>query len=237
MERLQKRHSRALWVLAMVTCTFAYAACSEPTAVAPPPNTLPVTPPNPAVAPSVITSVADVNNGQVPANTRVLVYGQLTTQAGDDDEWNFDDGSGAIVLDFPNNNVPTPGVNVLVLGSVDDDDGRREIDVEAWAAETTKPPEPVDPPDKGIDPTPPPLVITPVRDINNGDVTGEVILAGRLTERAQEGDCDEWFFTDGNGTVELDFSSCHVPMLNTPVYILGKVDSRTEVDVNDWALQ
>ena len=129
MERLQKRRNRALLVLAMVTCYFAYAACGK-TPTGPTPPTLPVTPPNPGTAPSVITSVADINSGQVPKNTRVLVYGQVTTQVSDDD-WNFGDGSGTIVLDFPNNDVPAPGVNVLVLGEVDDDDGRREIDVEA----------------------------------------------------------------------------------------------------------
>ncbi len=199
---------------------------------------LAVTPPNPGTAPSVITSVADINSGQVPRNTRVLVYGQVTTQVSDDD-WNFGDGSGTIVLDFPNNDVPAPGVNVLVLGEVADDDGRREIDVEAWAAEATKPPEPVDPPDKRIDPTPPPLGITSVRDILNG-TKGEVILAGQLTELTEDNDCDEWYFTDGDGRIGLDFSSCHVPPVNTPVYILGKVDedaNSLEVDVWEWALQ
>lgn len=237
MEGSKNRTKAAVAVLAFVGCYVLLAACStSPENTTTPPSQLPVTPPNPDPAPSVITDVADINSGQVPKNTRVLVFGQVTTSAGDSDEWNFDDGTGTIVLDFPNNDVPASGVNVLVLGAVDDDDGRREIDVETWEAEATPPTEPVDPPPGRPDPTPPELEITAVRDVVSGAVEGEVILAGQLTGLTPDNECDEWFFTDGTGTVELNFNGCHVPPINTPVYILGKTD-HDEVDVKDWALQ
>ena len=123
--------------------------------------------------------------------------------------------------------------NILVYGGVDD---VAEVDVISWQETDTEPTTPTPPPFPPTGVTPPPLVITSIADINNGTKIGEVIIAGQITHQ-DEDDCDEWQFSDGTGSLEVEFATCNVPAIGVPVYIYGKTDGNHEVDVFSWEPQ
>jgi uncharacterized protein YdeI (BOF family) len=205
---------------------------TTPTPKPEPPGTLPETPP-PATLPTVISTVADVKSGKFSKGEEIFLYGYLTRQKSDDaDEWYFTDDGGAteLILDFPTSQLPAVDQKMLVYGGVDD---IGEVDVIGWWPTDTPPttPTPPDFPPPGV--TPPALVITTVDDIVKGVKTGEVIMAGQLTHQ-QDDDCDEWIFNDGTGSLEMEFQSCNVPAVGTPVYIWGKTDGQYEIDVFSW---
>ena len=57
----------------------------------------------------------------------------VVARVDDDEFWVKDDSEGAIVADFPDNNVPQLGDRITIdNGRVKFDDGRLEIDVSAW---------------------------------------------------------------------------------------------------------
>ena len=208
--------------------------CSSSDDPAPPapkvPDKLPVTPPSPQ-QPTSITPVSDIISGKKTGE--VFLYGQLTRKKNDDDnEWFFtDDGSNEIVLDFPSADVPAVNTKILVYGGVED---VGEVDVFRWEAESTKPVDPVDPPNPPVT-QPPTITITKVSELQSGAVYGQVLLAGSLTGK-NDNDCDEWLFSDGTGTIELDFPNCNVPSVGQAIYVYGS-GGRSEVDVKEWALQ
>ena len=99
---------------------------------------------------------------------------------------------------------------------------RKKIDALASAPTT---PGPVDPP----------AIITSVRDILDGNSAHTVVVAGALT--GPTSDSDEWNFSDGTGSVVLDFpSSGHIPAVGVPIYVLGRASS-SEIDVEEWMPQ
>ena len=74
-----------------------------------------------------ITKVSDILSGKKAGS--VYLAGATTTRTEDDcDEWNFDDGSGTIKLDFPTCNVPQSGQAIYVHGQTASD----EVDVWEW---------------------------------------------------------------------------------------------------------
>ena len=212
------------------------SSSNDPTPVIPkPPPKIPEIPTSPGL-PSVITPVSDIISGKFSKGDEVFLYGYLTRQkSNDDDEWFFTDDGGVneIILDFPTSQVPAVNKNILVYGGVDD---IGEVDVINWAPTDTKPTNPTPPtfPPPGV--TPPNLEITTVDDIVKGVKTGEVIMAGQLTNR-QDDDCNEWIFNDGTGSLEVEFPSCNVPAVGVPIYIYGKTDGNYEIDVFSWAPQ
>jgi len=191
----------------------------------PPLMAIPQTPPDPTPPPLTLTTVSDILSGNSPHE--VILAGSLTGPTSDSDEWEFSDGTGSIVLDFPSSNIPVVGAPIYVHGTV----ASSEIDVIAWepATDVTMPPPtvPVTPPD----PTPPDLTVRTVAEILSGNVAGEVTLQGVLTEPTS--DSDEWVFSDGTGSIVLDFPSSNIPALGTPIYIFGTVAS-SEIDVAEW---
>ena len=81
------------------------AACGGAGPTMPGPPELPITPPDPGPAPSIITNVADILSGA--ATGEVLVAGELSRVANASrDEWWFSDGTGEVVLDFASDHVP-----------------------------------------------------------------------------------------------------------------------------------
>jgi len=64
----------------------------------------------------------------------VALQGTITSQYGDDDdEFWFSDGSGEIVLDFPENgNMPSIGQNIVAVGNLTLDDNQLEVNVTYW---------------------------------------------------------------------------------------------------------
>ena len=77
---------------------------------------------------------------------------------------------------------------------------------------------------------------TTISAIERGDAQGEVLLVGATLE--QTDDDEEYFFSDGTGTIKLDIdtSTASVPV---PLYeligVTGTVAS-DEVDVSSWEL-
>jgi uncharacterized protein YdeI (BOF family) len=203
-------------------------ACSDAAAPANGPATLPVSPPDPTPAPTVITPVSAISGGTVTSG-QVLIFGQLTTVAtADQDQWNFSDGSGTVVVDFPSSHVPSAATDALILGSVKNG----QVDVITWDTAATPGPGPVNPPITPPNPTPPPLIFTTVAEILDGNSTTQVLLSGQLT--GPTSDNDEWHFSDNTGSIVLDFpSSSNIPGVGAPIFVLGKVAS-SEVDVETW---
>lgn len=222
----------------LLTALLIFGACSKSDDPKPnvpnPPNKLPEIPPSPN-PPSGLSTVADIRAGKYNKGDEVYLYGHLTKlKNSEGDEWFFtDDGTNEIILDFPTSQVPAVGKKMLVYGGVDD---IGEVDVISWQETETKPTDPKVPtfPPAGVNP--PDLKITTVDDIVKDKVRGEVIMAGQLTNQ-QDDDCDEWVFNDGTGSIEVEFASCNVPAIGTPVYIYGKTDGRFEVDVFSWIPQ
>ncbi len=76
----------------------------------------------------------------VKANPTAYLYnpvafeGKITSQYGDDnDEFWFNDGTGDIVLDFPENgSMPSIGQNIVVVGNLSLDDNQLEVNVSYW---------------------------------------------------------------------------------------------------------
>ena len=123
---------------------------------------------------------------------------------------------------------------MLVYGGVDD---VGEVDVYTWLETDDKPTNPTPPPFPPAGVTPPDLTITKVSDINSGAKFGEMIIAGALTTNNTD-DCDEQMFTDGTGTVEVEFQHCsNLPAVGVAIYIYGKSDGRYEFDVFSWEPQ
>ena len=146
------------------------------------------------------------------------------------DQWNFSDGPGTVVVDFPSNHVPPTATDVLILGSVKNG----QVDVIAWETLGSMPAPPVNPPTTPPDPTPPVLNFTTVAEILAGNSPFEVLLAGALT--GPTSDNDEWNFSDDTGTIVLDFpSSSNIPAVGIPIIVLGTVSS-SEIDVGQWCL-
>ena len=191
----------------------------------PPPTQPPVTPPDVTPPPLVLTTVAQVLSGNSPHE--VILAGALTGPTADPEEWRFSDGTGEIVLDFPSSHIPAVGTPIYVLGSV----ASSEIDVAAWQPATDVTVPPTQPPVTPPDPTPPPLTLTTVAQVLNGNSPHEVILAGALT--GPTSDSDEWTFSDGTGSIVLDFPSSNIPAVGTPIYVHGTVAS-SEIDVIAW---
>lgn len=218
-----------------IGCKKKDKVATTPTPV--PPSEVPVTPPPTTPLPTVISSVDDVISGKINKGDELFLYGYLTRQKNiDDDEWYFtdDDGTTELILDFPTSQVPGINKNMLVYGAVDD---IGEVDVISWQETDTEPTTPTPPvfPPAGV--TPPPLVITSVADINNDVKFGEIIIAGHLTTN-NTSDCDEQDFTDGTGTLEVEFQGCgNLPAVGQAIYIYGKTDGRYEVDVFSWMPQ
>jgi uncharacterized protein YdeI (BOF family) len=221
-------------LLFALTALFIIWGCSssddpKPITLPNPPPKLPVTPPSPNL-PTTITSVSDITSGQKTGE--VFLYGHLTRKKNDDDnEWFFTDGGpDEIVLDFSSTDVPAVNTNILVHGAVED---VGEVDVFRWDEESTKPVDPVDPPNPPVV-QPPTITITTVADLVSGKVYGKVLLAGHTTEQ-QGSDEDEWYFTDGTGTIVLDFST-RIPTPGQAIFAYGS-GGRSEVDVVEWAPQ
>jgi len=194
-----------------------------------PPPKLPVTPPSPNL-PTTITSVSDIKSGSKTGE--VFLYGYLTAKKNDDDkEWFFtDDGTNEIILDFASGDVPSINTKILVYGTVED---VGEVDVFRWEAEPVKPVDPVDPPNPPVV-QPPTITITKVSDLTSGNTYGKVLLAGHTTEKKGSDD-DEWYFTDGTGTIVLDFPA-NIPTAGQAIFVYGS-GGQFEVDVDEWAPQ
>ena len=194
--------------------------------------TLPTTPPDPTLPPSVITTAAQVANGT--ATGRVLMNGQLTrVKSPQDHEWWFDDASGPeIEMDFSSSYVPPVGTNFTAYGDVDKGDSENEVDIIAWEAGsyTGTPPSPSPGPNPEI-----PAEFTTVGEILSGTF-GMVLVRGSVTRLADD-DHDELIFTDGTGEIVLDFPSDHVPALGSSIIAYGSVSSGPEVDVYAWQHQ
>ena len=64
----------------------------------------------------------------------VALAGTITSKADDDDdEFWFNDGTGSIKLDFPDNaNYPSIGQSIIVAGTLTTDDGQLEVNVSYW---------------------------------------------------------------------------------------------------------
>jgi uncharacterized protein YdeI (BOF family) len=230
MKNLQRNY---ILIMVATVMVFSFGCTKENVTPVEPPTKLPVIPPPTTGLPVDISSVADIKSGAITKGTEVFLYGYLTGQkSDDDDEWFFTDTEGetVIILDFPTSQVPAVNVKMLVYGGVED---AGEVDVINWLPAETKPETPTPPtfPPAGV--TPPALEISTVDQIIKGVKTGEVIVAGKLTNQ-QDDDCDEWVFNDGTGSIEVEFSSCNVPAVGVPIYIWGKVDGRYEIDVFSW---
>ena len=76
---------------------------------------------------------------------------------------------------------------------------------------------------------------TTISVIEREDISGEVYLEGAALEQVDD---DEYFFSDGTGTIKLDFDSSSAE-LPVPLYELigvkGTVAS-DEIDATEWAL-
>lgn len=222
-------------LIALSGLVIALSGCNKSNDVTPSipkvPDKLPVTPPSPE-QPTSLTPVTDIITGKKTGE--VFLYGNLTRKKNDDDnEWFFtDDGSNEIVLDFPSSQVPDINKNILVYGGVED---VGEVDVFKWEEVDQKPVDPVDPPNPPVT-QPPTITITKVSDLTSSKTYGMVLLAGQITGHSDD-DCDDgWIFSDGTDSIELDFPNCNVPAIGQPIYVYGS-GRRSEVDVQEWALQ
>ncbi len=192
---------------------------------------LPMTPPDPTPKPSTLTSVANINSGNVQGE--VLIAGMLVSVLdASNHRYSFSDdgGTSQISVDFSSDHVPTTATLVLIWGKVQ---SGLDIDVIAWAPIPTIPTNPVTPPITPPDPTTPPsLTITKIRDLRT---FSEVIIAGTVT-RQNGTDDDEWFVEDNTGEIVVDFRSDHVPGVGTAIFVWGTVSS-SEIDEIAWCRQ
>lgn len=196
------------------------------------PTKLPVTPTSPD-QPTEITSVTNIVSGTKTGE--VFLYGHLTRIKNQDNrQWYFtDDETTEIVLVFPSTTVPGFNVNILVYGGVED---VGNVDVFRWEEISTRPEEPVPPPNPEV-PQPPTIVITTVFDITNNNFHGEALLAGKLTAHNDDDCDDDWLFDDGTATIEMDFPNCNVPNIGDLIYVYGYAGSTTEFDAKEWEKQ
>jgi uncharacterized protein YdeI (BOF family) len=80
-------------------------------------------------------------------------------------------------------------------------------------------------------PQPPAPGVTSVADILAGKSGHNVIVVGRTTARTS--DSDEFWFSDGTGTIMMDFPSGNVAPFGVPIRVNGVVSS-SEIDVQSW---
>ncbi len=129
----------------------------------------------------------------------------------------FEDASGTISMDFPNNDQPTVDQYINVLGVVELGSGAvNMVDVQYWYAEDEeKPPYPDTIPEMDS-------VAWTVEDVKSLPVGSlcllEVIVASWSDEAEREG-----YIKDDTGSVAIYFDSivATLPKLNDPIYVLG----------------
>lgn len=73
-------------------------------------------------------TVAEAKTMHDDAN--VMLKGQITGYAGDDDKYWFSDGTGKIRIDVDDDDVFLIGKHVHIVGDIDKDNGKTEIDVD-----------------------------------------------------------------------------------------------------------
>ena len=185
----------------------------------------PVEPPT-ALTPTVAEIKADPTTYN---NAFVKINGKLTRRWGnDDDEFEFDDGTATIKVEFKTGDYAPIGYDIEIQGFVETDDSELEIDIHAWTftgeggGEIPAPEEPS------------------VAEINADPASyrGRYVLLEGATTEAVSNETDEYLFNDGTDVIRVDFPSNDVPEIAEQVLVYGRVEKENggtyEVDVTLW---
>jgi len=178
--------------------------------------------PPPLPDPTVFTTTSA--NGATPG-TIAFLTGTVTSWTDEDDgEGIFTDNAGTIAIDFQSGNKPGLNTNILVYGTVDEEDNGKEIDVIYWYPEGGSPPPLYD-------------IIYSAADVNAATDGTLALLSGDVTVWTNQND-GEGTFADNSGSTNVDFEDgLSLPGLNTDISIFGVVDTENmvkEIEVHYW---
>ena len=184
------------------------------------------TPPGPPDPDPVVTTVAGALSAT--PGTVVLLTGNVSSWTDmSDGEGIFTDGANNINIDFEAGNIPTIGVQIEVLGTIDFEDGQNEINVYYWY------------PEGGNPPPPQPLIVWNANDASNAPVGSYAVIAGIVTSWTNMGD-GEGIYNDGTSTINVDFEDgVSLPQLSVLITIFGLVEidnAEKEIQVYLWEL-
>jgi len=178
-------------------------------------------PPNPPT-PTVFTTA----DAQIATEgTVALLTGSVTSWTDPNDgEGVFQDATGTINIDFPEGSSPNLGENIDVLGTVDDEDNGKEIDVYSWV-------------ETGGTQPPTSEIIYTMSELASAPDGSIALVMGAVTSWTNQTD-GEGIFTDLTGSGQVDFESdISLPTLIEPVTILGIVDTEStakEIEIHYW---
>ena len=173
------------------------------------------------------TTVAKIlSNPSAYVESFVTLDGVIVAQIDDDEFWFKDGSQGEIKVEFSSGSVPSVGEHIKLSGRVKYDDGKLEVKVSSWSSLSSTPP--------------PTFTFDKIGDIinNSGSYLYQVIaLSGTITSRAGDDD-DEFWFSDGTGTIKLDFpENGNYPSIGQNIVAVGTLttdDGQLEVNVSYW---
>ena len=179
------------------------------------------TPPNPS--PTVTTVAAALS---AAPGTVVEITGNVTNYTDPNDgEGIFTDGTGNIKIDFEGGNNPSTGSQIVVLGTIEFDDGQNEIDVYSWYTEGGTPPNPL------------PAIAWTASEATAAPDGSIAVIVGNVTNWTNMTD-GEGVYNDGSSTINVDFEEGQtLPELSDIITIFGTVDTddgQKEVEVYFW---
>lgn len=180
--------------------------------------------PNPPTPSPTVTTVAQAL--QAAPGTVVEITGSVTSYTDlDDGEGFFSDGADQIKIDFEGNNAPSVGQSVVVLGTIEFDDGQKEIDVYHWY------------PSGGTPPGNLPGVVWYIGDAQNASVGTFVVAGGEVSSWTNQTD-GEGEFVDNSSNILIDFEdNVTNPNLNQIITVFGVVgteNGQPEIEAHDW---
>lgn len=186
-----------------------------------------VNPPNPPTA--TVNTVQDAKNAAT-GTIAELTGNVIHWTDPDDGEGEFQDATGTIKIDFPDNNRPSGANTIVVLGTVEFEDNAKEIDVKYWRLTGGNPPSF---PDK---------VAWTVSDANNLPDNTLAFIPGKVKIWTNPNDGEGTFEDAATDQVNIDFESDVIPLpaINDDIYVFGKLDTDNntrEIECHAWFLQ
>ncbi len=182
--------------------------------------------PNPPIPNPTVTTVAQALLAS--PGTIVELTGSVTTYTDPNDgEGIFADDTGQMKIDFEGSDVPAVGVSIIVLGTIEPEDGANEIDVyHFWEV------------DGGTPPNPPMGVAWNISEAIAAPVGTYVVAGGGVTNWTNIPD-GEGSFEDFVASILIDFEDgVALPELAASVTVFGIMDTENglpEIEAYEWS--
>ena len=178
-------------------------------------------PPDPPTA--TVFTVSEALSAE--EGTVAFLEGSVTAWTDESDgEGTFTDNTGSMAIDFPDGWKPNLNQSIQVLGTVDDEDNGKEIDVIQWNEEGGTPP-------------PTPTIAYSASEAASSPDGTLALCMGEITAWTNQPD-GEGMFEDTSGEIQVDFEDgLTLPDLDLPITIFGVVDTENkakEIETHFW---